>query len=254
LETEIGLMEDAHPIRLVIQGTLDTLGLSKAPAMQIIIRSTIPLAGGLGSGAAVSVAIIRAVSNFLGKPLAPEAVSAIAFEVEKTHHGTPSGIDNTVIAYGMPVLFQQSKPIQTFQVGAPFHFLIADTGIQASTLQVVDGVRGRREGNSEQYDQLFDSIDALTVQAFTSLQIGDREMTGRWMTENHALLQQMGVSSPALDQLAAAAMQSGALGAKLSGAGVGGNLIALVQDDQREVVQTALLAQGATRIIQTRLE
>jgi mevalonate kinase len=119
---------------------------------------------------------------------------------------------------------------------------------------VVDGVRERREGNPEQYDQFFDSIDALTVQAFSSLQIGDREMTGRWMTENHAQLQQMGVSSPALDQLAAAAMQSGALGAKLSGAGVGGNLIALVHDNQREVVQTALLAQGATRVIQTRLE
>ncbi len=79
-------------------------------------------------------------------------------------------------------------------------------------------------------------------------------MTGRWMTENHALLQQMGVSSPALDQLAAAALQTGALGAKLSGAGVGGNLIALVQDDQREAVQSALLAHGATRVIQTHLE
>jgi mevalonate kinase len=119
---------------------------------------------------------------------------------------------------------------------------------------VVDGVRKRREGNPELYDQLFDSIDALTGQALSSLLAGDREMTGRWMTENHALLQQMGVSSPALDQLASAAMKSGALGAKLSGAGVGGNLIALVQDDQRETVQSALLAHGAIRVIQTRLE
>ncbi len=137
LETEIGSLEEAHPIRQAVQLTLDFLGLSKAPAMQIIIRSTIPIAGGLGSGAAVSVAIIRAISNFLGKPLGPETISSIAFEVEKTHHGTPSGIDNTVIAYSMPVLFQQSHPFQTFQVGAPLQFLIADTGIQTSTSQVV---------------------------------------------------------------------------------------------------------------------
>ncbi len=67
LDTDIGALEQTHPIRHAVQGTLDALGLSIAPAMQIIIRSTIPIAGGLGSGAAVSVAIIRAVSNYLGQ-------------------------------------------------------------------------------------------------------------------------------------------------------------------------------------------
>ncbi len=254
LETEIGLLDEAHPIRQAIQLTFDFLALSIAPAMQITIRSTIPIAGGLGSGAAVSIAIIRSVSNFLGKPLGPETVSTIAFEVEKIHHGTPSGIDNTVIAYGMPVLFQQSKPIQIFQVGEPLHFLIADTGIQASTSQVVQGVRERRQSNPEVYDHLFDAIDALTGQALSSLKAGDGEMIGKCMIENHSLLQKIEVSSPTLDQLVGAALHSGALGAKLSGAGVGGNLIVLVRDDQLKTVQSALLGQGATRIIQTRLE
>jgi mevalonate kinase len=254
LDGELLSLPEDHPIRQIILLTLDELGLKIPPAMHVLMRSSIPIAGGLGSGAAVSVAIIRAISTYVGRPLPVEVVSSLAFEVEKIHHGTPSGIDNTVIAYQMPVIYRKGHPVQTFQVGGPFHFLIADSGIQASTGEIVRGVRERRDLNPEKYDNLFGEIDALTGQALQSLTVGDLEMTGRWITENHSLLQKMDVSSPELDRLVDAALKAGAFGAKLSGAGCGGNIIALIPSSQREMIEQSLLSAGAIRIIQTRLE
>jgi mevalonate kinase len=254
LDANINSLEENHPIHRVIQLTLSELGLAIPPAMHILMRSSIPVAGGLGSGAAVSVAIIRAISTYLGKPLPVEVVSSIAFEVEKIHHGTPSGIDNTVISYQMPVIYKKDQPVRTFQVGGPLHFIIADTGIQASTAEVVRGVRERWKKNPDQYETIFDEIEALTEQALQSLTVGDVEMTGRWMTENHSLLQKMEVSCPELDRLVNAAMKAGAKGAKLSGAGCGGNIIALIPSDLRERIESELTVAGAVRIIHTRLE
>lgn len=254
LDAPLAELPADDPIRQAVELTLGALNVQRAPAMHIRIHSSIPIAAGLGSGAAVSVAVIRAVSTYLGKPLPVEDVSALAYEVEKTYHGTPSGIDNTVIAYHQPVLFQKGQPIQPFSPGGKFTFLIADTGISAATREQVSGVRERWQADPAAYESLFDRIDALSGQAFQSLQAGDTEMTGRWMTENHHLLQQMGVSCSQLDELVNAALEHGALGAKLSGAGGGGNMIALVSDEHARSVEDALRSHGARQVIQTGLE
>ncbi len=254
LDAYLSDLDEEHPLRRAVELTLRALGIPRAPAMQIRISSSIPIAGGLGSGAAVSVAVIRAVSTYLGKPLGVEEVSGLAYEVEKIHHGTPSGIDNTVVAYNQPVLFQKEQPIHTFTPGGVFTFLIADTGITASTREVVSGVRERWQAEPPVYEDLFNKVDALSGQAYNSLRAGDAEMTGRWMTENHHLLQQMGVSCSQLDVLVNAALEQGALGAKLSGAGAGGNMIALVQEQNADEVEAALQSHGAIRVIKTRLE
>jgi mevalonate kinase len=99
LDASLNDLPPEHPVAAAVNGVLSTLGATRPPACSLRITSTIPVASGLGSGAAVSVAIIRALSAFLGHPLRDEQVSALAFEVEKLHHGTPSGIDNTVITY-----------------------------------------------------------------------------------------------------------------------------------------------------------
>ena len=96
-----------NPIRAAVTEVKSALGIDHIPACIIKVTSTVPIASGLGSGAAVSVAVIRALSGFLGNPLPDEQVSALAFEVEKIHHGTPSGIDNTVVTYAQPVYFVQ---------------------------------------------------------------------------------------------------------------------------------------------------
>ena len=133
LEADLADLPDEHPLALAVQWLLAGTGLERAPACTLRITSTIPVAAGMGSGAAVSVAMIRALFGFLGRPLPDERVSALAYEVEKLHHGTPSGIDNTVITYAMPVYFVRGQPMQTLRLPAPFTLVIGDTGIASPT-------------------------------------------------------------------------------------------------------------------------
>lgn len=254
LNRETHDLPETHPLRKTVDLTLQAMNIPIPPAMQIRISSTIPIGGGLGSGAAVSVALVRAISTFLGKTLPKETTNQIAYEVEKIHHGTPSGIDNTVITYSMPVLFAKGEKFQFLTPGGNFSFLIVCTGIRASTGEIVEGVRQRRSADPDLYERWFDRIDQLTANAVHNLQIGDAQSMGQDMYENHTLLQQMGVSSDILDHLVDILRKEGALGAKLSGAGVGGNVIALIPPEQTETFRQHLLQKGFDRVYLTRLE
>ncbi len=246
-----------HPLRRAVDLTLAALQRSRPLAARMRVTSSIPVAAGLGSGAAVTVAVVRALSGFLGAPLPSEQVNAIAYEVEKIHHGTPSGIDNTVVTYAMPVYFVRGRPVQTFRVARPFTLVIADTGVPAPTAQAVADVRRAAEAHPQTYEDLFARIGALVEQARQAIEEGAPERLGALMDANHRLLQQMGVSCPALDRLVAAAKAAGAAGAKLSGGGRGGNMIALVppQASPRRAadIAAALQSAGATRTIVTTL-
>jgi mevalonate kinase len=202
------------------------------------------------------VALIRAFSAFLGRPLADARVSALAYAVEKIHHGSPSGIDNTVITHAQPVFFQRGKDgqedlIETFQVAAPFILLIGDTGIPSVTSIAVGDLRSLWQADSGQYEALFDAAGRIAVSARALIERGEPEGLGPLMDENQVLLRQMQVSSPELEHLVKAARQAGALGAKLSGAGRGGNMIALVQTETAACVEQALIEAGAVRVIST---
>ena len=223
------------------------------PDATLTLRSTIPIASGLGSGTAVSTALIRALAEFLGCPMETAGLSALVFEIEKIHHGTPSGIDNTVVAYAQPVYFRRGQPVERLAVGAPFTLLIGDTGIRSSTREAVEQVRESRRRDPARYDALFDQIGDIVDDARRAIEIGDVEELGMLMTENHALLIEMGVSSPQLDELVDAAQFSGALGAKLSGAGRGGNMITLVEEDLAEDTAQVLWEAGAKGVIRTKV-
>ena len=232
-----------------------TLGhLSAAePDATVTIRSSIPIASGLGSGAAVSAALIRALTAFLGHPIPPEELSPLVFEVEKIHHGTPSGIDNTVVVYEQPVYFVRGQPIERIAVGAPFTLLIGDTGLPSPTKEVVADVRRAWERSPARFDALFDQIGDLTLEARQAIAAGDLGTLGRLMDLNHELLSEMGVSAPVLDELVRAARAAGAWGAKLSGAGRGGNVVALVEEADAADVEKALLLAGARQVIRTQI-
>ena len=169
--------------------------------MTVLVRSSIPVAAGLGSGAAVSVAIIRALAKHLKKELTNEQVSALAFETEKLYHGTPSGIDNTVITYAKPVYFVKGQLIEILQVGKPFTIVIGDTGILASTKEAVLDVRMQHHKKPEQYETLFAAIGSIAKTACQLIESGMPESFGPLMDENHALLRSMQVSSLELDHL-----------------------------------------------------
>lgn len=240
-----------QPLAAVVRSVFSALNVSRLPNCTIYIQSTIPVASGLGSGAAVSVAVIRALSAFLGRPLPDEQVNALAFEVEKLHHGTPSGIDNAVVTYGRPVYFIKGRPIKTFRVGTPFTLAIGDTGVAAPTKESVGAVRDLWRAEPARWEKVFDQIGEIVWEARQAIERGDLDELGRRMDANHALLQSLTVSSPALDRLVEAARGAGALGAKMSGGGRGGNMIALVAPPQAEGVARALQAAGAARVILT---
>lgn len=218
-----------------------------------MLRSELPIAGGLGSGAAVSAALMRAIFQWAGRFPDPELISALVYEVEKLHHGTPSGIDNTVIAYERPIRFVRGQPPVFLSIARPFTLIIADSGIPSPTRETVAAVRAGWERERERYERLFDAIAALVQEAEACLASGRIEELGPLMDANHRLLGELGVSSPILDDLARAARGAGALGAKLTGGGRGGNLIALVRPEQAETVARALRAAGARATYRTEI-
>jgi mevalonate kinase len=237
----------AKAIRLAMQEADVTGGI------QVRVTSDIPRASGLGSSAAVSVAIIRAICEHFGRDIAADRVAQIAFEVEKLHHGDPSGIDNTVVAFEIPVLFIKGEEPRPLGVTGRFQFVIGDTGEPSPTKELVTMLRGRWSGDDEFVDAIFDSIGELAEQASASIGRGEIGNLGPLMNHCQTLLETLGVSGPSLERLNLAAREAGAMGAKLSGAGGGGIMIAQVDDSSIEAVDTALKEAGAVRTIRTEI-
>lgn len=244
-------MADADPLGRILRLTLAELQVDEPPALEVEIRSTIPIAGGLGSGAAVSVAIIRALAEFFHRPIALDRQSALAYEVERLHHGNPSGIDNTVVVYDQPVYFRRGEGPRPFRPVQPFHLVIGDSGIASPTAQAVALVAQQREARPDEVDSIFDRIASLVVRARAMFEGVFEFDLGTLMNQNHELLRMLRVSTAELDRLAAAARRGGALGAKLSGAGLGGNVIALVPASAAPAVAAAMTEAGARRTIVT---
>lgn len=242
---------ETQPLILVTRLTLQALALPANPDWQITLRSTIPIASGLGSGAALSTALVKAIYAHVGRPVDPATVSALVFESERYYHGTPSGIDNTVIAYGQPVWFVKGTPPMPFTPSAPFTFVIAHSGIAAPTKETVGDVRRAWQADPARFETIFSEIGTIVHQARTALEAGQLANLGTLFNRNQALLEAIGVSSPLLATLIDAARRAGALGAKLSGGGRGGNIIALVTVETQAAVQQALLSAGAHRVIVT---
>ncbi len=234
--------EPDDPLATIVQITLNYLDQAP-PAATLSITSTIPLG--------------RALGQFFGHPLLPGEVSSLVYEVEKLYHGTPSGIDNTVVAFEQPVYFVKGNANRRLQIQSPLTFVIGDTGLESPTLKVVGDLRSRWQVEPERYEGYFDEIEVIVEQAKVAMEQGRPGLPafGKLMNENQELLQALGVSSPQLEQLIGAARRAGALGAKLSGAGWGGNMIALVppQSEVISAVTKALTEAGATGVIVTEL-
>jgi mevalonate kinase len=248
-----------EPLCLTVRNTLAHLGLGVEDVrLRVTIRSSIPVASGLGSGAAVATAIVRALGAHLGRPLDRATVSALAYRTEEIHHGTPSGIDNTVVAYERPVYFCRGRPsagptMVAFEVARPFWLAIADTGIPSLTKVTVAAVRAAWQRDPERYEGLFDRIGAVADEARRAIEGGEVRSLGPLMNANQRLLRQLDLSAPELETLIDVALSEGAGGAKLSGGGRGGNVIAVIEPTQIERIRRAWLAAGAANVIVTRV-
>ncbi len=211
---------------------------------RIGVDSRLPFGKGLGSSAAIAVAIVRAFDQRLGLGFDDERVNAIAFECEKLAHGTPSGVDNTLSTYARPMLFCNDGGLQvtTIEVNETPPLLIAWGDEKGRTSEQVASVRERRDQAPAHFDAVFDEMDRLSRQGADFLRAGSWQELGALMNLCHGLLNAIGVSTPNLERMVTLARQAGATGAKLTGAGGGGSIVALCPDDIDAVEQA--LQQG----------
>jgi len=230
-----------------IQMVMYYLHIDHYPACEVRISSTIPIASGLGSSAALAVSLLRALFFFLGTSPEDLVISDLAFQLEKISHGDPSGIDNSVIAYEKPIYYVREKPIELLKVGRAFTIVIGNSGVKSATKVAVAAVRERYQSSPIKFEYLFQKIGAISNEARINIESGNINVIGEKMIENHKLLQELGVSCPELDNLVEAGIHAGAIGAKLCGGGLGGNIIALAGDDAAAQIADALLIAGAVK-------
>jgi mevalonate kinase len=222
------------------------LDLSKN-GVKITLEGNLVAASGIGASAASCVAIARALADSYELDLSDEQINEIAYEGEKGYHGTPSGVDNTASTYGGLIWFQKGEKnvIDRISLLNPVEIVIGNTGKVTDTKAAVDGVKQRKEKNLKKYQEIFDRAENIAYLAKRAIQ--DRAYTnlGKLMNENHKLLQQIEVSSRELDFLVSIARDAGALGAKLTGGGLGGNMLALTPGKElQNKVATAIEKEG----------
>ena len=219
--------------------------------VEIKIRKNVPPGFGMGSSAATSTAVCKALSNYLGVDLEHNQISELVFDAEKIVHGTPSGIDNTVVAYESPVYFVKGEDPLTFDSGRTFYLVIGDTGIQASTKETVGNVRRQCEKEPNLMNGYFDEIANVTEGGKMAIEEGNKEAVGELMNKNHELLNKIGVGHPLLEKLVDLALDAGALGAKLTGGGGGGNMVALANNAEEQTDICEKITEAGYRAYQT---
>lgn len=236
-----------EPIKVTLQKVLDLY--KKEVGMNLKIESSIPVAAGLGSSAAVAAAVGVAASQLLNVKLSREEVFRIAYEAERLVHGTPSGIDPAISTYGGVHLFDKEKGVTSLSVEEDIPLVVGDTGIKRSTGKLVSMVRERRKKFPSIVNPIIKTGGKVALHAVKALETGDLNTVGELMNINHALLCSVGVSNESLDRLVYAAKKAGALGAKLTGAGGGGCMIALCLPETLETVSEAIEHAGGTTFI-----
>lgn len=215
--------------------------------MALTIRSAIPPGRGLGSSAAVAAAVARAVAELAGRRLSADECYEIVQAAERIAHGNPSGMDARAVIADGPIRFQRGKAT-ALPVKAGLWFVLADSGVPGSTAEAVGGVARRRAADPVGVDAMIAELAGLAEGAIYDLAAGATGLLGERMGRAQVLLARLGVSTPVLDELVAAAVAAGSPGAKLTGGGLGGCVIALADDaGQAERVGSALRHAGARR-------
>ena len=250
LDEKIGLENKASQFSLLAQALLAKTK-QKEPNLTINLTSELPQGSGMGSSAATSTAVCKALSNYLGVNLEKNQISELVFDAEKIVHGTPSGIDNTVVAYESPVYFIKGEKPKTFDSGRTFYLVIGDTGVEASTKETVSNVRQQRRKEPNLINGYFDEIANVTKGGRRAIEEGNKEAVGELMNKNHELLNKIGVGHPLLEKLVNLTLDAGALGAKLTGGGGGGNMVALANnaDEQKKICK--VITEAGYRAYQT---
>jgi mevalonate kinase len=235
-----------QPLRLAASATLDHLGTTNQ-RLHVDANCQIPIGAGLGSSASTTVATISAVAKSRGTQLDRREIFKLAFIPENYLHGHPSGVDQATCTYGGIIQFRKPSNIKAITVKRPPMILVCDSGVHRTTKALVGSVVKRSQEQTDTFHKHLDEIATMSNAVVKALQGEDDDELGALMNRNHELLRQIGVSTSTLDRLVVAARKAGALGAKLTGAGGGGCIIALCRDKKaRSNIARELRTEGGT--------
>ncbi len=231
-----------EPVKTTVERILAAHG--NEVGLDIEINSTVPVAAGLGSSAAVVAAVSLGVAALFDVKMSKEDVFKITYEAEKIVHGTPSGVDPAISTFGGALLFQMDTGFKALEVKTDIPLVVGDTGVERATRVQVEKVRNIMVSYPQVTEHMKRTAREIVLRAIDALKENDLKTLGDLMNVNHALLYGLGVSDESLEWLINAARKAGALGAKLTGAGGGGCMIALTTDDKLEQVSEAIMRSG----------
>ena len=242
-----------------IDRMLKAMGLDEENvSLEILLGGNLPGFSGIGASAASSVAIARAIAEELELGLHDREINDIAYEGEKAYAGTPSGIDNTAATYGGLLWFRRALPhgsntIERLRIREPVEIVIGNTGIVADTKAMVTGVTARMGKDPGKYGQLCKQAEELANSARKALKDFDLRKVGELMNENHLQLKAIEVSCKELDHLVSLARDAGAFGAKLTGGGGGGCMVALTPGRKLQEEVASAIENDGFKVLRTRI-
>ncbi|MDY0276456.1 MAG: mevalonate kinase [Acholeplasma sp.] len=229
---------------LLKKGTNTILGLQQLVAyilkdfgleeknLHFIIESNIAAQRGLGSSAAVSVAMVKALYNAFNKKLSKEKLIELAMYAEKIHHKNPSGVDVFAMVYQKPIWYVKNQGFKPIAINLEGYLVVVDSGIHSQTRYAVNHVARLKEAKKEKVESSFNTLGALTTKALNLLENNDIITLGGILNEAQIELTKIEVSNKTISFLIDEVLESGALGAKLTGGGMGGCIIALVESKE----------------------
>ena len=230
-------------LSMAVYASLEHLNIKDA-CIRCQIDSAIPEKRGMGSSAAISIAAIRAVFDYYQAELPHQVLEILVNRAEMIAHMNPSGLDAKTCLSDQPIRFIKNVGFTEFEMNLSAYLVIADTGEYGHTREAIQVVQSK---GKDALPFLHD-LGELTQQAEDAIRRKDAERLGQILSQAHLHLKEIGVSSPEADSLVETAMRHGALGAKMSGGGLGGCIIALVANlDQAQELAKRLEEKGAVQ-------
>lgn len=217
----------------IVNCITETLEYLELPCkdLMIQIKSSIPPGKGLGSSASVAIAVIKSLFTYANQTYTEEELLTLANIAETYAHGAPSGIDSLTITSGSPVWYEREQSIDYIKPTCDFYFIVADTGRMADTRSAIESVAKRLKAAPKRFQAKLEKLGEITHQAKYALEKASKQLLGQLLNEAQKELEALGVSDAGLNRLIYFALQEGALGAKLTGGGNGGCIIALARNE-----------------------
>lgn len=229
----------------VVESTISELNQA-LKGLKLTIDSTIPVERGMGSSAAVAIATVRALFAYFSTPLTDETLLTLANVSETIAHGNPSGLDAAMTSGKHPLYYIKGKPFVPFPLSMSAYLIVADTGLKGQTRDAVASIAQLNQEDPTRTMDAIHQLGNLTREAKLAIESNIPVTLGLAMDTAHETLSFLGVSNDTLNHLVSTARSNGALGAKLTGGGRGGCMIALAADKEAaERISAALAAAGA---------